>query len=219
MEAARLLPVEAHQAATVKFFEAMEDSPADPSRYAKSSIAQVAKADRELFAIVTKAAARGSITKTLGGIYPLEAALRVSLLSARIEQILQPLPLSFAKAKDDATRSVPSGDSAAVKKLTAMVEGLQKKLNASGTRNTDNDMKTKKTLGKKGDGKKDRYKASMPKELIGCESKNAANEPLCFGFNLPGGCPSNKVAGEKCAKGWHQCCKCLKNYSRVSCNA
>jgi hypothetical protein len=220
MEAARLLPVEAHQAASVKFFEAMEDSPADPTRYEKASLAQVAKADRELFAIVSKAAARGSITKTAGGIYPLEAVWRVSLLSARIEQILAPLPTSHAAKSGSSTTAhvapTNSGESAAVKKLTTLVEGLQKRLkDQSGVIDPKLKKKGDRT---KGDGKKkEAYKVMMPKGLIGCKSKNAEEENLCFGFNLPGGCPSGKAPGEKCPKGWHQCCKCLKNHSKQAC--
>jgi hypothetical protein len=78
-EAACLLPVEAHQTAKVFiFFDAMEDLIADPDKYAKTSIAQVAKADKEL-RIEERASTNRSIVRTLTGIYPLEAIWKVTL--------------------------------------------------------------------------------------------------------------------------------------------
>ena len=49
-----LLPLAAHQLAPNKFIEALEDQPADPSKYANVSIAQVAKADEELLHLVRR---------------------------------------------------------------------------------------------------------------------------------------------------------------------
>ena len=60
------------------FFEAMEDLTADPDKYAKTSIAQVAKADKEL-RIEERASTNRSIVRTLTGIYPLEAIWKVTL--------------------------------------------------------------------------------------------------------------------------------------------
>jgi hypothetical protein len=114
--------------------------------------------------------------------------------------------------------STDSSESSAVKKLATLVEGLQKKLKEQSGATDPKPKKKGGTKTTKGDNKKkEGYKVMMPKGLIGGKSKNAEDENLCFGFNLPGGCPSGKQPGEKCPKGWHQCCKCLKNHSKQVC--
>lgn len=65
----------------------------------------------------------------------------------------------------------------------------------------------------KGKGQNKSKKAPMPKLLIGNWPTNRDGEPLCFNYNLAG-C-ENAKPGQKCARGWHLCCKpfCLKPHA------
>ena len=45
MESARILSYELHQLIEAKWFEALEDEPADPERYSRTSVAQVHRAN------------------------------------------------------------------------------------------------------------------------------------------------------------------------------
>lgn len=56
----------------------------------------------------------------------------------------------------------------------------------------------------------------VPAELRGKYHKNAAGEPICYGFNCASGCPEKNVKpGERCSRGWHICAepKCQKPHS------
>ena len=55
----------------------------------------------------------------------------------------------------------------------------------------------------------------MPLELRNKWHKNAAGEPLCFGYNTTKGCNSGVKDGERCTRGWHLCAepKCLQAHS------
>ena len=48
----------------------------------------------------------------------------------------------------------------------------------------------------------------MPKELIRMHSRTSDNDPICFNFNL-GKC-TRRMDGGRCEKGFHICCKYLK---------
>ena len=102
MEAARLLPFEAHQKIADKFFEALEDDPADPDRYSRTSIAQVSKCDQEVFTLLSRRVRNGLVRKATG-VYPLEEVLDEILASARIQQLLQPLPRGSRKEPHERT--------------------------------------------------------------------------------------------------------------------
>lgn len=74
MEAAELLPLEVHEEVRTKFMDALDDEPADAERYECTSIAQIAKADAELFRRVAKSA-RGGIKKARRWIVSADASL------------------------------------------------------------------------------------------------------------------------------------------------
>ncbi len=56
----------------------------------------------------------------------------------------------------------------------------------------------------------------MPKELMGLEHESENGEPICYGYNLPGGYVGAKC-GENCPKGLHVCMKrgCKMRHSYV----
>ena len=77
--------------------------------------------------------------------------------------------------------------------------------------------------GRKGDGKGKRG-ARVPLQLLdlGCVAKTPQgctvappDEPICFAYNLPGGCP-NAQPGQRCSKGLHVCAKCFGGHSATS---
>lgn len=57
----------------------------------------------------------------------------------------------------------------------------------------------------------------MPHGLVGCYSKTAKGEPICYGFNL-GKC-SEKVERGRCRRGLHVCCapKCGAHHPAINC--
>ena len=85
-----------------------------------------------------------------------------------------------------------------------------------------------KDKGNKGNGKQN-YKGQfssaqsqgtprMPKLLLGLHYKcPSTGKAICFGHNLPGGCPSGKNGEKECDRGLHICSKCLGNHSYNQC--
>ena len=75
--------------------------------------------------------------------------------------------------------------------------------------------------GGKGAGKGKYQKGSwerrpnMPRLLLGLHYKNTDGRPLCFAWNLPGGCPKGKDGA--CDRGLHLCSKCLGAHSYNEC--
>ena len=124
MKIARILDYESHQKLTDRLFEALDDDPADPERYNRTSVAQVAKADQEIFRLLAKACKDG-IAARPDASFPLAAALPGILASARIRQILQPLPKAKEKSEASAGSSNQSLASLAGK-IASLQQTVQK---------------------------------------------------------------------------------------------
>ena len=79
----------------------------------------------------------------------------------------------------------------------------------------------KSSKGGKGAGKGKYQKGSwerrpnMPRLLLGLHYKNTDGRPLCFAWNLPGGCTKGKDGA--CDRGLHLCSKCLGAHSYNEC--
>ena len=198
MEAARVLSFELHQLIEAKWFEALEDEPADPERYSRTSVAQVHRADQELFRMLAKTS-RGSIARRADGVYPLEAPLREALGSARIQQLLQPLAKS--RSGDEKPSAGRGSDPSTVSQLKQILQPL---LRGSGDRRGGGDSGGGGSSKGKGRGKERGGKTPrMPKELVGLDFSTAKGEPICFAYNLDG---CDKASpGQRCPKGWHCC--------------
>ena len=75
----------------------------------------------------------------------------------------------------------------------------------------------------KGVGKGKRNPAvPLPLLNLGCVARTPPGctaalpeEPICFSYNLPGGCP-NAQPGQRCSKGLHICAKCFGGHSATS---
>jgi hypothetical protein len=209
MEVARLLPMEAHRDISNKWFAALEDDPADPDSYAKTTIAQIHKADAEVFRMLGNAVKTG-LARRPDGVYPLESHVATVLASARIQQILQPLlraddkrekPKETDKSKtDQVTATLKSMQEAAAQ---AVAQALKKRGRPGGASDQS-----------KSKGKGKGARTPRPKELLNMDVTTRDGEPLCYAFNLDG---CDKAApGERCAKGHHLCARkgCQKAHSQ-----
>ena len=197
MEAARLLSYEAAMEAPHAWFESLEDEPADPELYCKTTIAQVAKADLELFQIVARKCRTG-IMQLASGAYPMEVHWRAALASSRIMQIL--LPLGKVVTPQPAVRHQPPQQQPKPQQHVAVQQPAWDK-------KSKNQKKAAKAAGKKGSGKAGKAKGlgPRPQGLHHCASHTDQGEPICFGYNL-GTCSASAVpAGGKCPKGLHVC--------------
>ncbi len=115
----------------------------------------------------------------------------------------------------------------AEKKAADRLENAQKQI-ANLKKKLQNEQRAESWGGKgpSGGGRKDRKGGgcdgrrkgppSMPKELIGLQPMSKNGEPICYGYNLPGGCVGAK-RGKKCPKGLHVCTKrgCKMQHSYV----
>lgn len=217
MEAARLLSFAAHQRISDKFLEALEDDPADPDRYSRTSVAQVSKCDQEVFTLLSRKVRNGLVRKATG-VYPLEEALNEILASARIQQLLQPLPRGARKEPPTASPPVKhqdanKGDKASSSGDSKVLQTILNKL--SDLRSGGSSSRQERDKGKgRGRGKGKQSAPRMPKELLGLDFAMANGDPICFAFNLDG-CPSARP-GERCDKGYHVCMKprCHKPHSQ-----
>ena len=58
----------------------------------------------------------------------------------------------------------------------------------------------------------------MPKLMLGLHYKcPTSGKSICFGHNLPGGCPNGKNNEAECDRGLHICSKCLGAHSYNQC--
>ena len=203
MEGGRLLCVEDHDALKDIFFEALDEESPDPANYGPISIAQVAKADKEVFSLLGKKL-RSGIARLPTGEFPLSVHWHSVITSPKIQQILTHLPLT----KGDAAPPRPQqsewgrrGDPATNGSPRPQTSGKQ---------------------GGKGSGKgngkaakKNQFTPTVPKEAVG---KNCVNKfqdsPICFAYNLDT-CTSTVAPGAKCPRGFHVCFQkgCFKHHS------
>lgn len=147
------------------------------------------------------------IASRAGTEYPLEAEKDRIRASARIEQILAPLPHARSSAASSFTTiRATQQDSGSLEKLFNTVlcrlanRPQQQDQGPKGKgRNRDKDRG--KGHDKRGGGKQERLLA--PKELIGMSPRTDSNEPRCLNFNL-NGC-TDVAPGARCTKGWHEC--------------
>ena len=58
----------------------------------------------------------------------------------------------------------------------------------------------------------------VPKLLLGLHYRHPCGKPICFGFNLPGGCSqTTDTNATECDRGMHVCSKCLGSHSYNQC--
>ena len=214
MEVGHLLSFKAHEKLVDYFFEELAREP--PHRYDKTSLDQIMRADREIFARMAELTRDGF--KSMGNIpakeFPLDKVLERTLLDPRIIHLMLPLPslsASSRPAKNDRKREQHQ-DNSEINKLREEVKRL--KSNHKG----DNKGKGKGKGGDKGKGGKNKKNPAMPKELHGMNN-TVDGKKLCFDYNMKKGCTSRGV--NACTRGSHLCCYpgCGGEHPLTSCPA
>lgn len=194
------------------YFDALEDDPADPERYARTCIAQISKADIEVFRMLGKDARPPFVSRAPGD-HPLEHILDRILAPSRIQQILAPVPHangSAAATSHSGGGSPSDGFKQVQQLLSSIFSRLGNAANNTGTSHISGGGGGKHGKGGKGDrrgapcrSQKGADRTPVPKDLVGMHAKTSNREPCCFNFNLKG-C-DKAGAGQHCDKGWHQC--------------
>ena len=176
-----------HQSWVTLLLEAMSEEP--PPGYSRVSAAQVVRADKELWTLVSKAST-GSFKVDSAGRSPCDRLVTDHMRHPKIAQMLLPLPKGLATA-------VAQGTSVKATELDGEAPKKPPK-------------KTKKNARKRPAGAK-------PAALAAFACKTKDNKPVCWAFNTAEGC-SEEVTDGRCKKGYHVCCKCLRaNHSLVTC--
>jgi len=163
-----------------------------PAGFAKVSIGQVLRADRELFTVMAQEL-QGSLQPNEKGEFPMELKLRELRTDPRITMFLLPLPKSSSSTAKETDKPASSG--------------------APSTRPAQpgNPRPAKRTKVSA------RAKAMCPQELKGYSQRDPSGQAICWAFNLKSGCKS-EVTNGRCKKGVHCCIKCHRaNHSLVTC--
>ena len=183
-EFANLISFGAHELYTEKLLRHLSIDP--PVGFQATTLAQVLRADREVFAFMAQEIR--DIRPAGDDVRPLDAALERALRDYSVAFHLVPLPKLVAKE-----------DSAPTKRYTS-----EPYPQATGFKG--------KGRGKGGKGGKSSGSNAAPKGFHGCVGRDAKNRPICFDYNISG---CNKApAGGACAKGRHVCFRggCFKNH-------
>lgn len=157
-----------------------------PVGYTQISLDQVLQADRAIFLVLAELTREG-ITIRPTGVKPIEAAFPTARLDPQVAMLLQPLALSQRSAPFTTPQvtlpSPPGQGKKALKRAAA-----QAKAAASAPYAKPAGVIIPKGKGK---GGKSAGKGSkgMPAELAGMADRTSAGEPICFKFNMAGGCP------------------------------
>ena len=164
---------------------------AAPEGYSRIKMEQLLKADRELFLVMAHdlqhSGERLSETPS-----PMNQAMPRLMTDPRITMHLLPLPTHAAKASSSTTTPAPP-----------------KKENPA----------TPKGRGKvRREGKQsNKAKALCPAELKDYKQQDDQGRPICWAYNLKGGCKEPVTEG-RCKKGAHICIKCKRsNHGLASC--
>ena len=176
-----------------------------PPGYGRVSLAQLQRADQELFRCLAQATRAGLVPD--GDKLPLEGLFPSTMVSAGVQMLLLPLPAAAARSAASL-----AGDAAPAPTRLSKAE---KRKRASERKRTEEDEKRPR-VDKDRDDQRGKGGPRMPKGLMGMCSTDPSGKPICFGFNL--GTCSEK--GDRCPKGLHICChpKCFGKHSLQSCN-
>ena len=151
-----------------------------PGGYKRVDVQQVLRADQEAFNRMSELLTEGLRRKPDGSL-PMDEAFRRLLTDAKVAFTLLPLP----------ARPVGTGDDHG--------SGLKRKRTEDWQQQHSGKSKGKSKHKSKSKG------GRVPQELIGKITVTKQGKPVCFNFNLPGGCPSGLKAGQSCARGLHVC--------------
>ncbi|CAE8640523.1 unnamed protein product [Polarella glacialis] len=177
-----------------------------PAGYARVSVEQLFRADRELFRFMQETA-RDGIRMTLAGALPCDAAMTAASSNTSACFLLLPLAAASGAGRPVATAATSGFGAAAAK-----APGVPGPVAPAGSgkralrKQAAQTAKKAKGGGKgKPDGKSKKGASTMPVELAGMASRTAVDKPICWTYNLACGCP-HATPGEECRRGLHVCC-------------
>ena len=181
---------ETHEAWIREMFSHLYRAP--PPGYARVSVAQILRADRELFTKVAEVCREG-ITPRADGSLPVDGNITVFMHNPCVQFHFLPLPAGTSRP---------------------VQEGGKRQM--ADTKFQETEQSKQKYVKTKGGGKGKRTSRvpTMPEQLKGMYYKTRTGERICFAYNLPGGC-AGAEPGKDCSRGKHVCCqpKCQKAHS------
>ena len=185
-EFSNLISFRAHELYVERLMKHLTSEP--PIGFQSTTLAQVMRADREVFSYLAHNVA--DIRPGVNLVRPLDAALEDALRDCNTAFHLVPLPKHVAK------EDTPFGPKKAF------------------TEHSSDSGPYQKGKGKhKGGKNKSSGSNAAPKGYAGCVGRDAKNRPICFDFNLSS-CTKAPVGGS-CPKGRHVCFKggCFKTHA------
>jgi hypothetical protein len=216
MDMAGLCMYECHQKIVDHFMRELQREPLHD--FQKTSLEQVARADRFMFIRIAEMTRTG-VKRDSAGDLPVENAMN----DVRMDPAFVLLTMQMAMRSSGAGSGGGGSSAAGVDPKTDQAK-LDRKRKHEEKLAADQAAK-KARLAAKGGGKSSsstvpgaRAKGKgkgprMPTGLIGMDSSTADGKRLCFGFNL--GTCALCAKGAECKNGWHLCCKpgCHKAHS------
>ena len=201
-EVAELLPRTSHDLWRTRLVELMDDDPADASKYDPVSLAQCARADEELWRLLTwEVRGLQRVRKDGADRYPLQEPFVRLMKDARLVQIFT--HLLKPGGADAATKEKQKKLQEQIASLRGQVQQLQSRVGGKGN-GWHQPQAPPKNDGGKGKGKHaKRDRRPAPRERVGGDLQCPDGSSKCYAFNLEG-C-SKAPPGAQCDNGWHYC--------------
>lgn len=188
LDVGMVLSFEQHEKVVKWLFRAMSREP--PTGYARVSFDQLALADKELWRMAAERT-RAGLALLPDGNKPLDVIIPEALSDSTLAMMLMPLPAG--RSSGGIAGAAPPRSS-----------GGQAKRQAPAAPNLQRAAKNKRV--------------QPPQSFKGLPTRTKDDKPICYSFNLPGGCPEGKAGGQ-CRRGVHLCPKCFGPHSLKDCSA
>lgn len=176
------------------------------------SWAQLRNADRKIWQLASAECKGGCKAKPGETRTQFEEAFLIAIFAPEVRHLLNPLPDGGnISAPASSASAAPSGpdQSAVIRRLESRLKTAEDQLRGQKRRQPEQGGRSSGRDGK-GSGKGGRDSKAGGKSIMkqylakGLVTKTKANEPICFGFNLPEGCTAAQP-GQRCTKGLHVC--------------
>lgn len=192
LDIAGILPFAEHERIIAHMFQELLRDPLPG--FAKTSLLQVERADREVFRLLAEST-RAGLQPTANGYSVASGVVDLILQNTKLNFLLLQLPgKPAAQAASGASGSTQSAARPSGQKRKVELERPEAK-------------RAKRPA---------RGKPMMPRELAGMAARTAAGKPICFAFNMQSGCSS----GKECKRGLHVCARpnCAGDHSLIHCS-
>ena len=215
LEIAGVMSFEKHRLIQNRLMASLQKEAPD-SGYAPISMEQVRRADEYIFRRMGEEC-RSGVKPNRRGELPMNITVDEILREHDLSLILAHLP--GLRGGGGRASGAPEPPKPKTGKLTKAEKKQKKKERDAAAAAKNRPQREAPVKEKERDRPKDRSSVKMPRDLIGCASKDEKGENLCFGYNL-GTCTA-AAPGNKCARGWHKCCTpgCLSSsHSHKACD-